>query len=204
MRRTARAVIAIACCALLATACSSQKQDDGNSKPKAAAPATSASAEADDGETDALLGRPVTVHGIDGNPVYITLTGVAYRDGSTKDTDAPAKYAVALAFRLTAKKAATSMGAPVDGLSFNWVKGSQQMTGTDATTPWEGCTNAYSFNARLAPVQAHQAIVDLNVPVKGGQLVLDTGQGDFVRWNLPAADTGTGYEPATKYATAYC
>jgi hypothetical protein len=199
VRRVTVSLIA-ACCALFATACSSQ-QSDG--KPKAEAPSAQQQPE-DDGVTDAQLGRAVTVHGTDGNSAYLTLTGVAYRDGSTKDTDAPARWAVALAFRLTAKGHPTSMGAPIDGLSFNWVKDDQQATHVDAVTPWEGCTNAYMFNERLVPAQAHQAIVDLNVPAKGGQLVLDTGQGDFIRWNLPTSDEGTGYEPATKYATAYC
>ncbi|MFE9469321.1 hypothetical protein ACFYNW_38035 [Streptomyces virginiae] len=160
------------------------------------------------GATDPALrqiGQTVTLKDDAGRPMQVTLTGIAYRDAFAKDKTLPlnGKYALAVAFTM---KSATggNLGQQTDS-HIKWARGPEMTeAGNYTDAPWEGCIDAFTPYATVEADEEYKAITDLNVPVKGGKLLIKDHYGNTARWALPEADTGTGTEPATKFTTQNC
>lgn len=200
MRRATVAASLIA--ALLATsACSAS-----GSNTKQAPHASSQTALTHGGDpTGRTVGDTVTLRDTNGKPLQITLTGVAYRDALAKDKTAgvQGKYAVALAFRMKSTSGG-ALGQQTDNM-IKWQGDGAQAEEWDYTNaPWQGCIDNYFIFADVRPGKPYAAITDINTPSKGGTLVITDEFGGVARWNLPTVDTGTGTEPATRFATKDC
>ncbi|MEW5655294.1 hypothetical protein ABGT92_08155 [Streptomyces cinereoruber] len=160
------------------------------------------------GATDPMLreiGQTVTLRDDEGRPMKVTVTGVAYRDAFAKDKTLPlkGKYALAVAFTM---KSATggNLGQQMDN-QIKWARGPEMAEARDYyDAPWQGCIDAFAPYATIEPNQEYKAIVGLNVPVKGGTLLIDDQYGGIARWRLPEMDAGTGTEPATRFTTQSC
>ncbi|MFI8169920.1 hypothetical protein ACIGAN_26705 [Streptomyces sp. NPDC085931] len=151
------------------------------------------------------MGDTATLSDTDGEPLQVTLTGVAYRDALAKDKTASVhgKYAVALAF--TMKSASGGTLGEQTGNMIKWQGDGAQVEEWDYTNaPWQGCIDDYFIYADLEPGKAYKAITDINPPSKGGTVIITDEWGGVARWNLPEADTGKGTEPATKFTTRDC
>ncbi|MFE9469352.1 hypothetical protein ACFYNW_38230 [Streptomyces virginiae] len=160
------------------------------------------------GATDPALrqiGQTITLKDDEGRPMQVTLTGIAYRDAFAKDKTLPlnGKYALAVAFTM---KSATggNLGQQRDN-HIKWAQGPEMTEALDYTdAPWHGCIDAFTPYATVKANEEYKAIADLNVPVKGGTLLIEDHYGSIARWALPGADAGTGTEPATKFTTQNC
>lgn len=149
------------------------------------------------------VGDTTTLTGRHGTPIKAILTGVMYADSHTKDYNGDDKYATAIAFTLIAMGSSDQMHAPVFGHTFQWYRGDEQRAETDATTPWEGCIDAYNIGQQLIANHPTKVILDMLLPTKGGTLTWNDEAGP-IQWTLPDKDSGTGTEPAAKYITDYC
>ncbi|MBK3593339.1 hypothetical protein [Streptomyces sp. MBT51] len=160
------------------------------------------------GATDPALrqiGQTVTLKDDEGRPMQVTLTGIAYRDAFAKDKTLPltGKYALAAAFTMKSATGGT-LGEQMDN-HIKWARGQEMTEAWDYTdAPWQGCIDAFTPYATVKANDEYKAITDLNVPVKGGKLLIEDDYGNIARWALPEADTGTGTEPATKFTTQNC
>ncbi|KOU29045.1 hypothetical protein ADK53_33080 [Streptomyces sp. WM6373] len=160
------------------------------------------------GATDPALrqiGQTVTLKDDAGRPMQVTLTGITYRDAFAKDKTLPlnGKYALAVAFTM---KSATggNLGQRRDS-HMKWARGPEMTeAGNYTDAPWDGCIDAFTPYATVEADEEYKAITDLNVPVKGGKLLIKDHYGNTARRALPEADTGTGTEPATKFTTQHC
>ncbi|MFG2774682.1 hypothetical protein [Streptomyces sp. NPDC048350] len=160
------------------------------------------------GATDPMLreiGQTVTLRDDEGRPMKVTVTGIAYRDAFAKDKTLPltGKYALAVAFTM---KSATggNLGQQRDN-HIKWARGPEMVEAWDYyDTPWQGCIDAFTPYATINANQEYKAITSLNVPVKGGALLIEDRYGSIARWRLPEADAGTGTEPATRFTTMNC
>ncbi|MCY0940268.1 MULTISPECIES: hypothetical protein [Streptomyces] len=152
-----------------------------------------------------LIGQTVTLKDDEGRPMQVTLTGIAYRDAFAKDKTLPlnGKYALAVAFTMKSVTGGT-LGQQRDN-HIKWARGPEMTEAWDYTdAPWHGCTDAFTPYATVKANEEYKAIADLNVPVKGGKLLIEDHYGNIARWALPEADTGTGTEPATNFTTQNC
>ncbi|ATZ21978.1 hypothetical protein SLAV_39150 [Streptomyces lavendulae subsp. lavendulae] len=136
----------------------------------------------------------------------VTLTGVAYRDALAKDKTLPltGKYALAVALTLESENGGTFKGYGKDNL-IKWSYGPEMNKASryyDA--PWDGCIDSYTPWGKVAAGQPYLAISSMNISRRGGNLLMEDSYGSIARWDLPQEDTGTGTEPATKYATTDC
>lgn len=184
--------------ALCLAACGthSTSDDPQPTKPVTRSQTPAQPAVAEIGETAALTGDH-------GTPIKAILTGVMYADSHTKDYRGDDRYAVAVAFTLVAMGASDKLPAPIFGHAFQWYSGDEQRAETDATTPWEGCINAYNPRQQLIADHPTKVILDMLLPAKGGVLTWNDEAGP-IEWKLPAKDSGHGTEPAAKFITDYC
>ncbi|MFF7127181.1 hypothetical protein [Streptomyces sp. NPDC008240] len=162
----------------------------------------------EDGATDPALrqmGQTVTLKDDEGRPIQVTLTGVAYRDAFAKDKTLPLNGKYVLAFAFTMKSATGgTLGQQTDN-HIKWARGPEMAEARNYTdAPWQGCMDAFTPYATVKANEEYKAITDLNVPVKGGKLLIEDDYGNIARWALPEADAGTGTEPATKFTTQNC
>ncbi|MFE6070079.1 hypothetical protein [Streptomyces sp. NPDC056525] len=171
-------------------------------------PLTASQLPGEGGATDPTLreiGQTVTLRDDEGRPLKVTVTGIAYRDAFAKDQTLPLAGQYALAVALTMKSATGGTLDQQMGNHIKWALGPEMAEARDYTdAPWQGCIDAFNPYARVKPNLEHKAITDLNVPVKGGNLLIEDRYGSIARWRLPEADAGTGTEPATKFTTQDC
>ncbi|MFE5484117.1 hypothetical protein [Streptomyces sp. NPDC056527] len=161
---------------------------------------------ADDGDPlTRKVGETITISDMDGNPMRVTLTGVAYRNALAKDKSLPlmSYHAMAVALTLTSKT-----GGRLDGVTYaaiRWEGASGTVEERDyREAPWQNCTKDLSPFVEVEPGQTRKTITALNPLEKGGILIIEDSRGREARWELPDTDTGAGTEPATRYATADC
>lgn len=177
---------------------------NGGSKPPASQNrATQAVGDGD--PTTRPIGETVTLTDTAGHPIQVTVTGITYRDAFAKDKTlaVEGKYALAIAFTIQSKS-----GGRLGEQSDNWIK----WAGTSGTAeewdytnaPWQGCIDAYTPHAEVEPHQEYKAITDINVPAKGGTLIIEDHYEGVARWELPKTDAGTGTAPATQFTTEDC
>lgn len=201
MRRVTAAAGLIA--ALLAASACSASESNTKQAPHAS-PSQTALVRGGD-PAGRTVGDTVTLSDTNGKPLQVTLTGVAYRDALAKDktVSVPGKYAIALAFRMKSTSGG-ALGQQTDNM-IKWQGAGAQAEEWDYTNaPWQGCIDNYFIFADVRPGKPYEAITDINTPSKGGTLVIADEFGGVARWNLPAVDTGTGTEPATRFATKDC
>ncbi|MFD6080427.1 hypothetical protein ACFWG5_33150 [Streptomyces hydrogenans] len=203
MKRAAKAMALVALA--FATACGgNEERMTPDSKPSLAAGQLPGEA----GAVDPMLreiGQTVTLRGDEGQPMKVTLTGIAYRDAFAKDKTLPltGKYALAVAFTMMSETGG-NLGHQTDN-HIKWARGPEMAEAWDYyDAPWQGCIDAFTPYATIEPKQEYKAIVDLNVPATGGILLIEDSYGSMARWRLPEADTGTGTEPATRFTTQDC
>ncbi|MFJ2627633.1 hypothetical protein ACIO6T_30600 [Streptomyces sp. NPDC087532] len=178
----------------------------GNADSKPVSTQSQAPQGTDDGDpTTRSIGQTVTLSDTDGHPMQVTLTGIAYRDAFTKDKTLAltGKYALAIAFTMKSKTGGM-LGEQTDN-GIKWAHGADTAEGWDYTdAPWQDCIDAYTPYAEIEPNRVYRAITDMNVPTKGGTLIIEDAYGGVARWQLPEADAGSGTEPATRYTTENC
>ncbi|WP_327337341.1 hypothetical protein OG384_14620 [Streptomyces sp. NBC_01324] len=192
--------------AILSVAGCTDNDARGNAGSEPARTESQASQGVDDGDpTTRSIGQTVTLRDTEGHPMQVTLTGIAYRDAFAKDKTLalPGKYALAIAFTMKSK-AGGMLGEQTDN-GIKWEQGADTAEGWDYTdAPWKGCIDAHTPYAEIEANREYKAITDMNVPTKGGTLIIEDDYGSVARWQLPEADSGSGTEPATRYTTEDC
>ncbi|WP_374985881.1 hypothetical protein [Streptomyces fradiae] len=199
------AAVAMLAATLSITGCSGA---GGQEPVDSESPWTTGQVPGEQGATDPMLreiGQTITLRDDEGHPMQVMVTGIAYRDAFAKNKTLPltGKYALAVAFTM---KSATggNLGQQTDN-HIKWARGPEMVEAWNyVDAPWQGCIDAFTPYATIKANQAYEAITDLNVPVKGGTLLIEDHYGSIARWKLPEADAGTGTEPATRFATQNC
>ncbi|WP_413753077.1 hypothetical protein NRF20_20925 [Streptomyces sp. R-74717] len=199
-----KAATTTALAAIFAAAGCANSAETTDPKPRTSAAELGPGADGRDSTTRSI-GETVTLTDQDGHPMQVTGTGIAYRDAYAKDKTLPlkGKYALAIAFTMKSKTGGM-LGSQMDNV-IKWEGASATAEGRGhADAPWQGCVDTYTPYGTVEPNQEYKAITDVNVPAKGGTLIFDDAYGGEARWELPTEDTGTGTEPATKFATRAC
>lgn len=201
-----KATIAAVFAVILSVAGCADNDASGNADAKPAWPQSQAPQGTDDGDpTTRSIGQTVTLDDTEGRPMQVTLTGIAYRDAFAKDETLAltGQYALAIAFTMKSKTGGM-LGEQTDN-HIKWAHGADTAEGRDYTdAPWQGCIDAYTPYAEIEPNREYKAITDMNVPTKGGTLIIEDAYGGVARWQLPETDAGSGTEPATRYTTENC